>query len=288
MTKPISPLRQRMLDDMTFRNMSPNTMKVYTYAVGNFAKYHRQSPDKLGIEHVRDYRLHLLARGLKARSINPIVGALRFFYATTLGNKPLAEQIPFARAEDTLPAVLTRDQVLQLVTAESDVMMRTIFITIYAAGLRISEVVKLAPGDINSERMVIHVRQAKGHKDRYVMLSEQLLSILRKYWKRKRPDGNLLFPGPLLNRPITARSVQRAFRDAADRAGLGEDVSPHTLRHSFATHLLEQGVDVRVIQQLLGHSNINSTTRYTRVAINMIRQIQSPLELLVMEIPEPH
>jgi integrase/recombinase XerD len=287
MTKQISPLRQRMIDDMAMRNMSPNTMKVYTYAVGNFAKYHRQSPDKLGIEHVRDYRLHLLARGLKARSINPIVGALRFFYATTLGNKALAEQIPFARAEDTLPAVLTRDQVLQLVTAEPDVMMRTIFITIYAAGLRISEVVKLTPGDINSERMVIHVRQAKGHKDRYVMLSEQLLSILRKYWKRRRPDGNILFPGPLLNRPITARSVQRAFRDAADRAGLGEDVSPHTLRHSFATHLLEQGVDVRVIQQLLGHSNINSTTRYTRVAINMIRQIQSPLELLVMEIPEP-
>jgi integrase/recombinase XerD len=260
MTKQISPLRQRMLDDMAMRNMSPNTQKVYTYAVSNFARYHRQSPDQLGIEHVRDYRLHLLARGLKARSINPIVGALRFFYATTLGNKALAEQIPFARAEDTLPAVLTRDQVLQLVTAEPHVMMRTIFITIYAAGLRISEVVKLPPGDINSERMVIHVRQAKGHKDRYVMLSEQLLSILRKYWKRRRPDGNLLFPGPLLNRPITARSVQRAFRDAADRAGLGEDVSPHTLRHSFATHLLEQGVDVRVIQQLLRTATYSQRT----------------------------
>jgi site-specific recombinase XerD len=287
MTKQISPLRQRMLDDMAMRNMSPNTQKVYTYAVSNFARYHRQSPDQLGIEHVRDYRLHLLARGLKARSVNPIVGALRFFYSTTLGNKELAQQIPFARPEDTLPAVLTRDQVLQLLTAEPDVMMRTIFITIYAAGLRISEVVKLTPGDINSKRMVIHVRQAKGHKDRYVMLSEQLLGILRRYWKRNRPAGGLVFPGAIANRPITARSVQRAFRDAADRAGLGEDVTPHTLRHSFATHLLEQGVDIRIIQQLLGHSNINSTTRYTRVAINTIRQIQSPLELLVMEIPEP-
>ena len=287
MTKPISPLRQRMLDDMAFRNMSPSTMKVYTYAVGNFARYHRQSPDKLGIEHVRDYRLHLLARGLKARSINPIVGALRFFYGTTLGNKPLAEQISFARAEDTLPAVLTREQVLQLVQAEPDVMMRTIFITIYAAGLRISEVVRLTTGDLNSQRMIIHVRQAKGHKDRYVMLSEQLLNILRNYWKRRRPPGNLLFPGALLNRPITQRSVQRAFRDAADQAGLDADVSPHTLRHSFATHLLEQGVDIRVIQQLLGHSNINSTARYARVAINTIRQIQSPLELLIMEMAAP-
>lgn len=287
MTKQISPLRQRMIDDMAMRNMSPNTQKVYTYAVSNFARYHRLSPDQLGIEHVRDYRLHLLARGLKARSVNPIVGALRFFYGTTLGNKPLAEQIPFARAEDTLPAVLTRDQVLQLLQAEPDVMMRTIFITIYAAGLRISEVVKLTPGDINSRRMVIHVRQAKGHKDRYVMLSEQLLGILRRYWKRQRPTGGLVFPGAIANRPITARSVQRAFRDAADRAALGEDVTPHTLRHSFATHLLEQGVDIRIIQQLLGHSNINSTTRYTRVAINTILQIQSPLELLVMESPEP-
>ena len=287
MTKPISPLRQRMLDDMAFRNMSPNTMKVYTYAVGNFARYHRQSPDKLGLEHVRDYRLHLLSRGLKARSINPIVGALRFFYGTTLGNKPLAEQIPFARAEDTLPAVLTRDQVLQLVKAAPDVMMRTIFITIYAAGLRISEVVRLTTGDINSQRTVIHVRQAKGHKDRYVMLSDQLLNILRNYWKCKRLAGNLLFPGPKLSRPITVRSVQRAFRDAADAAGLDADVSPHTLRHSFATHLLEQGVDIRVIQQLLGHSNINSTARYARVAINTIRQIQSPLELLILEMAAP-
>lgn len=287
MTNQITPLRQRMLDDMAMRNMSPNTQKVYTYAVANFARYHHRSPDKLGIEHIRDYRLHLLARGLKTRSINPIVGALRFFYGTTLGNKALAEQIPFARAEDTLPAVLTRDQVLQLVSAEPDIMMRTIFITIYAAGLRISEVVKLTPADIQSKRMVIRVRQAKGHKDRYVMLSEHLLGILRTYWARKRPSGRHLFPGPSADRPITARSVQRAFRKAADGIGLEADVSPHTLRHSFATHLYEQGVDIRTVQQLLGHSNINTTTRYTRVAINTIRQIQSPLEVLIKEMAAP-
>jgi site-specific recombinase XerD len=153
--------------------------------------------------------------------------------------------------------------------------------------LRISEVVKLMPSDISSQRKVIHVRQAKGHKDRYVMLSEQLLGVLRTYWKHRRPAGNLLFPGVRHEQPITKRAVQRAFRAAADRAGLGEDVSPHTLRHSFATHLLEQGVDVRVIQQLLGHNNINSTARYTRVAINTIRQVQSPLESLVTEMEAP-
>ena len=287
MTKPISPLRQRMIEDMVFRNMSPNTQKVYAYAVANFARYHRQSPDKLGIDHIRDYRRHLLARGLKTKSINPIVGALRFFYGTTLGNKTLAEQIPFGRAEDTLPAVLTRDQVLQLLKAEPDLRMRTIFITIYAAGLRISEVIRLTPTDINSNRMVIQVRRAKGHKDRYVMLSEQLLNILRNHWKLRDRGGNFLFPGPKPNQPITARSVQRAFREAADRAGLDADVSPHTLRHTFATHLLEQGVDIRVIQDLLGHNNINSTARYARVALNTIREIQSPFELLNVAEPAP-
>jgi integrase/recombinase XerD len=235
---------------------------------------------------VRDYRLHLMARGLKASSINPIVGALRFFYGTTLGQKELAEQIPFGRVEDTLPAVLTRDQVLQLLKAERSLKMRTIFITIYAAGLRVSEVVKLAPRDLDSKRMVILVRQGKGHKDRYVMLSEQLLNILRNYWRRTRPSEDLLFPGTL-KRPITTRSVQRALREAADAAGLGDAVTPHTLRHSFATHLLEQGVDIRVIQDLLGHRQITSTTRYARVALNTIREIQSPLELLSMEETEP-
>lgn len=282
----VTPLRKRMLDDMAMRNMSPNTQKVYTYAIAGFSRFHRKSPDVLGLEEVREYRLHLLARGLKAKSINPIVGALRFFYGTTLGNKSLADQITFARIENTLPAVLTRDQVLSLIKAEPDLMMRTIFVTIYAAGLRISEAVKLAPSDVNSKRMVLHIRQAKGHKDRYVMLSEQLLIMLRTYWKYRRPSGDVLFPGPTGN-PITERSVQRAFRVAAEAIGLDEAVTPHTLRHSFATHLLEQGVDLRVIQQLLGHNNINSTARYTRVAINTIRTIQSPLECLISDLPKP-
>jgi integrase/recombinase XerD len=285
MTKPMSALRQRMIDDMKIRNMSPNTQYIYTRAVANFSSFHQQSPDKLTIEDVRDYRLHLIARGLKAASINPIMGALRFFYGTTLGQKQFAEQITFARKEDRLPAVLTRDEVVAFLKAVGDLKMRTAFITIYAAGLRVSEVVALTAADIDSKGMVICVRQGKGRKDRYVMLSEQLLAVLRDYWRRTRPPV-WLFPGPDPTQAITPRTLQRACREAADAAGLDKSVSVHTLRHSFATHLLEQGVDIRVIQDLLGHRHIQSTTRYARVALNMIRQIQSPLELLnISEAP---
>jgi site-specific recombinase XerD len=191
----MTPLRKRMIEDMVMRNMAPTTQRVYTYAVANFARYHHKSPDQLGLDDVRDYRLHLIARGLKAKSINPIVGGLRFFYGTTLGKQDLAEQIPFARVEETLPAVLSRDQVMQLLRAEPELMRRTIYIVIYAAGLRISEVVKLAAADINSKRMVISVREGKGAKDRYIMLSEQLLAILRHYWPKRSACSNLLFPG---------------------------------------------------------------------------------------------
>ena len=283
MTSPISPLRQRMIDDMKMRNIAPSTQKVYTYAVANFARYHRKSPDQLGLEEIREYRLHLIARGLKATSINPIIGALRFFYGVTLGNKQIAEEIPFGRKEDTLPAVLTRDEVVRLLQAVVDLRMRTLLITVYAAGLRVSEAVALTARDINRRQMVIEVRQGKGRKDRYVMLSEQLLTILRDYYKRARPPEACLFPGQDCKRPVTSRSVQRACREAADAAGLDKAVTVHTLRHCFATHLLEQGVELRVIQDLLGHRQITSTTRYARVALNTIRQIQSPLELLKLD-----
>jgi integrase/recombinase XerD len=286
MSKQISPLRQRMIDDMRFRNMSPSTQKVYTYAVANFSAFHGCSPDKLGIEHVREYRLHLMKRGLKAASINPIIGALRFFYGTTLGQKTVAEQIPFSRVGDALPAVLSQGEVVRLLKAESNLKMRTALTTIYAAGLRVSELVMLTAKDIDSNRMVIRIRQAKGRKDRFVMLSEQLLAILRDYWKRERPP-QWLFPGPDPSRPLTTRSVQRACRKAADAAGLDNAVTVHTLRHSFATHLLERGVDIRVIQDLLGHRHIDATSRYARVAINTIRQIESPLEALKIELVPP-
>ena len=284
MTKQISPLRQRLIDDMTIRNMSPNTQKIYIYAVANFSAFHQRSPDKLGLEHIRDYHLHLVSRNLKPNSINPIMGALRFFYGKTLGQKHIVDEIPYARRADSLPAVLSREEVERLLKTVRNLKMRTAFITIYAAGLRVSELVALTAHDIDSARMVIAIRHGKGGKDRYVMLSEQLLAILRDYWKRTKPT-HWLFPGPDPLQPVTTRSLQRVFHEAAEAAGLDKNVTVHTLRHSFATHLLEQKVDIRVIQGLLGHRNINSTTRYTRVAVDTIRQIQSPLEHLNIDSP---
>jgi site-specific recombinase XerD len=287
MTKhPVSPLRQRLIDDMTIRNMSRSTIKIYVYAVAKFSRFYGRPPDKLTFEDLRDYRLQLLSQGYQPTSINPIMGALRFFYGTTLGRKEAAEQIPYARRADKLPAVLTGDEVVRFLKAVSDLKMRTIFVTIYAAGLRVSEAVALTAKDIDSARMVIVVRQGKGRKDRYVMLSEQLLAILRDYWRRGRPS-HWLFPGADPSHPVTTRTVQRACREAVEAAGLDKSVTVHTLRHSFATHLLEQGVDIHVIQDLLGHRNIMSTTRYARVAVNMIRQVQSPLERLNIEMTSP-
>jgi integrase/recombinase XerD len=284
MTKPISPLRQRMIDDMTLRNMSPNTKNIYISAVARFSAYHRRSPDKLGLEDIRDYHLHLVSRNLKPTTINPIMGALRFFYGKTLGQKDIVDEIPYARLADSLPAILSREEVERFLKTVRNLKMRTAFITIYAAGLRVSELVALTSRDIDSTRMVIAVRHGKGGKDRYVMLSDQLLGILRDYWKRTKPT-HWLFPGPDPLQPVTTRSLQRVFHDAAEAAGLDKNVTVHTLRHSFATHLLEQKVDIRVIQGLLGHRNINSTTRYTRVAVDTIRQIQSPLEQLNLDSP---
>jgi site-specific recombinase XerD len=287
MPKPTTPLRQRMIEDMTIRNMSPLTQAAYIRAVAKFALHYGTSPDKLTFEDVRKYQLHLASRGLKTATIIPIMCALRFFYGTTLGLTNVADHIPLARKEDTLPAVLSRSEVMRFLKAIPDLRMRTIFITIYAAGLRVSEVIALTAADIDSQRMVIHVRQGKGRKDRYVILSEQLLAILRDYYRRSRPPTTCLFPGQNGVTPITARTVQRACREAADTASLNKAVTVHTLRHCFATHLLEQGVDIRVIQDLLGHRHITSTTRYARVALSSIRQIQSPLELLSIELTPP-
>jgi integrase/recombinase XerD len=260
MNQRVSPLRQSMIDDMTIRNMSLNTQNAYIRAVKNFSLHFMKSPDKLTFENVREYQLHLISRGLQAATIVPIMCALRFFYDTTLGCPDVAKHIPLARKSDKLPAILTRDQVVRFVKAVPDLEMRTIFVTIYSADLRVSEALALTARDIDSANMVIHVRQGNGRKDRYVMLSQQLLGILRAYWKCAGLK-HLLFQGPDAERPITARSVQRACQEAVRAAGLDASVTVHTLRHCFATHLLEQGVDIRVIQDLLGHRQITSTAK---------------------------
>lgn len=286
MTGPTSPLRQRMIDDMSLRNMSALTQAAYIRAVKNFSKHFGRSPDKLSFENVREYQLALGARGLGPQAINQIMCALRFFYKTTLGIRDAADHIPLARRSDPLPAILSREEVARFLRAVDNVRHRTAFATIYAAGLRVSEAVALTVHDIDSARMVIHVRHAKGRRDRYVMLSDQLLSLLRSYWKIDRP-AHWLFPGANPERPITARQLERVCRQAAAAAGLDKKVTVHTLRHCFATHLLEQGVDIRVIQDLLGHRHINATSRYARVALNTIRQIQSPLDLLNGPVTPP-
>jgi len=286
MTKLISPLRQRMIDDMTMRNLSPSTQETYIRAVAQFSTLHRRSPDKLGVEHLREYHLHLVSRGITANSICVKMAALRFFYGTTLRRPDIVGQIPMPRRSDHLPTVLAREEVEHLLKAVPDLKLRTALITIYSAGLRISEALRLTAQDIDSARMVICVRQGKGSKDRYTVLSKQLLGILRDYWHRTRPP-HWLFPGRNPSRPMTKRSLQLACRRAAEAAGLSKSVTVHTLRHSFATHLLEQGVDIRVIQDLLGHRHIKSTVGYARVAIDMIRQVQSPLERLNMAATTP-
>src|SRR5688500_15480376 len=286
MTGSMTPLRRRMLDDMKLRNMALSTRKVYVASVAGFSAYHGRSPDRLTLEDVRDYQLHLVARGLKASSICPIMSALRFFYGTTLGDREAAAEIPLPRKADPLPAILSQDEVKRLLGAVPDPRMRALLTTVYAAGLRVSEVVGLQVSDIDSARMTIHVREGKGARDRYVMLSPQLLAILRAHWRRTR-SRPWLFPGPDPSRPITTRTVQRACCAAVEAAGLDKSVTMHTLRHCFATHLLEQGVDIRVIQGLLGHRHIVSTTRYARVALSTISQVQSPLELLNLGAPAP-
>jgi integrase/recombinase XerD len=198
--KAMSPLRRRMIDDMTMRNLSPSTQETYIRAVAEFSTFHRRSPDKLGVEHLRDYHLHLVSRGLTANSIWVKMGALRFFYRTTLRRPDIAKQIPMPRRLDNLPTVLARDEVERLLKAVPELKLRTALITIYSAGLRISEAIALTVRDIDSARMVICVRQGKGRKDRYTVLSKQLLGILRDYWRRSRPV-HWLFPGRNPSRP---------------------------------------------------------------------------------------
>jgi site-specific recombinase XerD len=275
-----------MLDDMRLRNLAAGTRRIYVRSVAGFSAFHGRSPDQLTLEDVRDYQLHLVARGLKATSICQIMSALRFFYAVTLGMPEEAARIPLPRKADPLPAILSREEVARLLASVADLRMRTLLTTIYAAGLRVSEAVTLQVGDINSARMTIHVRVGKGQRDRYVMLAPQLLAILRAHWRRGRPRS-WLFPGPDPSRPITTRTVRRVCRLAVEAARLDKSVTVHTLRHCFATHLLEQGVDIRVIQGLLGHRQIASTTRYARVALSTISQVQSPLELLNLGTSAP-
>ena len=282
----MSPLRRRMIEDMTVRNLSPATQRSYIHAVSKFSRYFGRSPERLGLEDVRSFQVHLVANGISWPALNQTVCALRFFYGVTLGYADIPERIAYARAPRTLPVVLSADEVVRFLEAVPSLKTRTALTTAYAAGLRASEAVGLKVDDIDSERGVIRVEHGKGGKDRYVMLSERLLHILRVYWRLAKPK-DWLFPGRDGTAPIDVQVLHSACRSARSAAGIDKRVTVHTLRHSFATHLLENGTDIRIIQVLLGHNNLSSTARYTKVSNGLIRRTESPLDRLKLEVVPP-
>jgi len=282
----MSPLRRRMIEDMTVRNLSPATQRSYIYAVAKFSRHFRRSPDRLGVEHVRAYQVHLAAQQRSLAHINQVACALRFFYGVTLGRREAFERIVSAREPRKLPVVLSADEITQFLEAVPGLRNRAALTTAYGAGLRVAEVARLAVADIDSARMVIRIEQGKGGKDRYVMLSAQLLQILRAYWRIARP-GRWLFPGRGMAQPVNVATLQAACRRATREARLSKPVTVHTLRHSFATHLLEAGTDIRIIQVLLGHAHLSTTARYTQVATSVIAATTSPLDRLSLQVMPP-
>ena len=273
-------LRQRMLEDMQIRNLSATTKKRYVDRVAVFANHFNKSPELMGAEDIRVFLLYLAQeKNLASSSINVTVSALRFLYRVTLGCQWDIEKIHFARREKKLPVVLSPDEVTQFLKAIENKKHKTILITTYAAGLRILETTRLRLSDIDSRRMTIRVQQGKGKKDRYVMLSYKLLIILRDYWKEFKP-ASWLFYGQTKNDPISTATVRLVCRLISYESGLKKRVTPHILRHSFATHLLESGTDLRTIQILLGHSSPSSTAVYTHIAVQNLKATASPLDTL--------
>src|SRR3954452_12042113 len=282
---PVSPLRRRMIEDMTIRKFAARTQEGYIRAVKGFSVFLGASPDTASAEDVRRYQLHLVASGAGVPTINHTVTALRFLFLVTLRKPHVVARLPLVREPRKLPVVLSPEEVARLLDAAPGVKYKVALSVAYGAGLRAAEVVSLKVGDIDSTRMIIRVEQGKGGKDRNVMLSPHLLDLLRAWWKAARPRG-WLFPGRDPVQPMTTRQLNRACHAAAQMAEINKRVSLHTLRHSFATHLLEQNIDVRVIQVLLGHAKLDTTALYTRVATKTISEVMSPLEHIAIKLKE--
>ena len=277
----MTSLRQRMLEDMKVRRLSPFTQRTYVETVARFARYFDRSPERLGPEQIRAYQVYLATeRRLATSSLLVAVAALRFLYRVTLRKRwSFDDVIPAPKKPQSLPVVLSPPEVVRFLDAVQAAKHRAILTTCYAAGLRISEAVRLTVPAIDSERMVLRIAKGKGQKDRYVMLSPKLLAVLRAWWKVQRPR-HWLFPGARPEAPITRSAVQLACQRASRRARLGKAVTPHLLRHTFAVHLLEAGTDLRTIQLLLGHRSLQTTSRYLRVATTTVCSTTSPLDLL--------
>jgi integrase/recombinase XerD len=288
--RPISPLRQRMIEDMRLRKLAPKTQSSYIRWVRAFAGFLGRSPDTATAEDLRTYQLRLSDSGVSRVSLNAAITALRFFFEVILGRGELMAKMSHVPVPRTLPVVLSPEEVSRLLQATPGLKYQAALSVAYGAGLRVSEVVALKVDDIDSQRMVIRVDQGKGRKDRYVMLSPTLLTLLRSWWREANARGRMLphgwlFPGRDPLTPLSARQLHRACHASAVAAGIAKRVSPHTLRHSFATHLLEHKEDIRVIQVLLGHKKLETTALYAQVATRTLYQVTSPLEHLT---PAPH
>jgi site-specific recombinase XerD len=279
----MTQLRQRYLEDLRLRNYTEKTQQCYVYCVSAFARHFNKSPKELGPKHIREYQLYLLEKKKCSWAyFNQTVCALRFLYRTTLGKEWVVSRIPFPRRERKLPEVLSPSEVVQFLAAIRKLKYRTALTTAYAAGLRLSEIRNLHVSDIDSKRMTIRVRQAKGHKDRYVMLSPKLLVLLRQYWETQRPT-TWLFPGRTKHEQLNEGVLQYVARRARHRSGLKKKITTHTLRHCFATHLLEAGTDIRTIQLLMGHATLQTTVQYIHISQGAVAAVRSPFDAL----PEP-
>ena len=275
----MSPLRRRMIEDMTIRKFAQKTQHDYVQRVKKFAAFLGRSPATAKLEDVRRYRLHLASSGAGTPTLNGTVATLRFFFNVTLDRADLAKHLSFVHEPRKLPVVLSPEEVVRFLEAAPSIKYKAALSVAYGAGLRVSEVVSLKISDVDSKRMMLRVEQGKGRKDRHAMLSPQLLKLLREWYRIARPQG-WLFPGQDPINPLTTRQLTRACHAAAHMAEITKRVTPHTLRHSFATHLLEQKTDIRLIQVLLGHAKLDTTALYTHVATNTIREIMSPLDRL--------
>ncbi|HZL57205.1 MAG TPA: site-specific integrase [Bryobacteraceae bacterium] len=276
----MTALRQRMLEDLRIRNYAPSTLRCYIRAVAAFAQHFRKSPEDLGPEEIRQYQLFLLnGKKVKLSTYIQAIAALRFLYGNTLHRRIDFDRIPLPRYETKLPVILSKEEVKTLLEAPKNLGHRAILAVMYGAGLRVSEAASLKVGDIDGDRKVIRVRGGKGNKDRQVMLSDPLREVLAAYYRWKRP-ADWLFPGAKPGCPITRETVFDTCRKAARRAGIAKSVHPHSLRHAFATHLLDDGVSLLVIQALLGHRNLKTTARYLHVSDTALRATRSPIETL--------
>jgi len=282
----VTHLRQLMRDELQRRNYSPNTVRSYVHAVEDFARHFGRSPDQLGPDHVREYQVHLFRdRKLSARTVAGRTAALRFLFVKTLRRPYLPEALPFPKHSRRLPTVLSQEEVARLIDASGNLMHRAMLMTLYATGVRRAELCRLKVADIDSARMVLHIHEGKGGRDRDVPLSPKLLATLREYWRWMKPK-TYLFPGMENNWradvPVTTKVAWIAVTEAAKAAGITRRVSPHTLRHSYATHLLEAGADLRTIQVLLGHAKLADTTVYLHLSRRHLQAVPSPIESLTV------